>query len=104
MFRILGESARLCDGISRREILRLGSLGVAGLSLPHLLASRAGAATSGTGSFGRAPSCILLYIVGGPPQHETFDPKPEASAEVRGPYHAIPTPVDGLQVGELMPR
>ncbi len=103
MFRVLGEGARLCDGLSRREILRVGGLALGGLTLPSLLSAPARAAGSG-GSFGRAKSCILLYMVGGPPQHETFDPKPEAPAEVRGPLKWISTPVAGLQVGELMPR
>ncbi len=91
--------------LSRREVLRVGSLGLSGLSLADLLAMprAAGAGLAGR-SFGRARSVILLYMVGGPPQHETFDPKPEAASEVRGAFGAIPTPVPGLQVGELMPR
>src|SRR5687768_14875853 len=103
MFRIEGEPARLCDGTSRRDLLRVGGLALGGLSLPGLLASRAPAAEK-SGSFGRARSCILLYMVGGPPQHETFDPKPEASVDIRGPYSAISTPVAGLQACELMPK
>ncbi|MGV3724365.1 MAG: DUF1501 domain-containing protein [Actinomycetota bacterium] len=104
MLRIFGESAQLCDGISRREVLRVGGLGLGGLTLPALLQARAAAAPGGSRSFGRAKSCILLYMVGGPPQHETWDPKPEASAEIRGPYKAISSSLPGLQVGELMPR
>jgi hypothetical protein len=104
MFRVLDEGVRRCHGISRRELLRVGGLTLGGLSLSGLLGAEAAAGPASGRSFGRARSCILLYMVGGPPQHETFDPKPEASAEIRGPYKAIPTPVDGLQVGELMPR
>jgi uncharacterized protein DUF1501 len=112
MFRILGEGARLWDGISRRELLRVGGLGLGGLALPNLLSAKSALAAGGGGrstpyggqAFGRARSCILLYMVGGPPQHETFDPKPEASADVRGQFKAIPTTVAGLQVGELMPQ
>ena len=81
-------------------MLRVG--GVGALTLSSLL--RAEAAASVRGSFGRAKACILLYMVGGPPQLETWDPKPEASAEIRGPYKAISTPVAGLQVCELMPQ
>jgi hypothetical protein len=92
---------RLCPAPGRREVLRVGGLSLAGLSLPGLLAARPARAGA---TFGRARSCILLYMVGGPPQHETFDPKPEASADVRGAFGAISTPVAGLQVGELMPR
>jgi hypothetical protein len=104
MLRILDDEVRLCDGLSRREVLRVGGLGLAGLSLPSLLQSRAAAAPGGGRSFGRAKSCILLYMVGGPPQHETWDPKPEASEDIRGAFKAIPSSLDGLQVGELMPR
>jgi hypothetical protein len=103
MLRILGRGTRLCDGLSRRELLRVGGLALGGLSLPQLVASRAASAAPG-GSFGRARACILLYLVGGPPQHETWDPKPDASVEVRGPFGAIPSSLDGLQVGELMPK
>lgn len=103
MLRILDHEASLRGGWSRRDLLRVGGLGLAGLTLPELLVSRPAAAAASR-SFGRAKSCILLYLVGGPPQHETFDPKPEADAEVRGPYKAISTPVAGLQVGELMPQ
>lgn len=105
MLRLLGKNLQLCDGLSRRELLRVGGLGLAGLTLDSLLQAPAAADRAGAGrSFGKARSCILLYMSGGPPQHETWDPKPEASAEIRGPYRAIPTTVDGLQVGELMPR
>jgi len=101
MLRLIEGETRLCDGTTRREVLRVGGLSLAGLTLPTLLGARPATAA---GTFGRARSCILLYMVGGPPQHETFDPKPEASADVRGAFGAISTPVDGLQVGELMPR
>ena len=94
--------------MSRRRVLQVGSLGLSGISLPALLARRAAGApaprTRTTSSFGRARSCILLYLTGGPPQHETWDPKPEASAEIRGAFGALRTRVDGLQAGELMPR
>lgn len=100
MFRVLGQPARLCDGLTRREVLRVGGLALGGLTLSALPASAQG----GGRSFGRAKSCILLYMVGGPPQHETFDPKPEASLEVRGPFGTLSTPVDGLQVCDLMPK
>ncbi len=104
MVRILGETTRLCDGVNRRELLRVGGLGLGGLTLPALLAARGAGAAPRSGTFGRARSCLVLYLVGGPPQHETWDPKPDASADVRGAFRAISTPVDGLQVGELMPR
>src|SRR5437764_21493 len=52
----------------------------------------------------RAKCCIVLWMTGGPPQHETWDPKPDAPAEIRGPFGSIPTSVPGVRVGELMPR
>jgi hypothetical protein len=94
---------RLCDGLTRREWLRAGGLGLFGLTLPALLGARATTAGS-EGGFGRARACILLYLSGGPPQHETWDPKPDAPAEVRGEFRPIASAVPGLHVGELMPR
>src|SRR5262249_47627499 len=77
------------------------------LSLPGLLAGRAHAKpTDGNPrvSAGKAKSCILLYLGGGPPQHETWDPKPDAAVEIRGDSKPIASAVPGLFVGELMPR
>jgi hypothetical protein len=101
MLSLFHRATRLCDGLTRREWLRLGGLGAFGLSLPGLLQGRS---TPPSGSFGRAKSCILLFYLGGPPQHETWDPKPQAPAEVRGPFKPIATNVLDIQVGELMPR
>ncbi|HZY88867.1 MAG TPA: DUF1501 domain-containing protein, partial [Gemmataceae bacterium] len=104
MFSLYGAPTRLCDGWTRREWLRVGGLGAFGLSLPALLQSRSEAAPGGGGSFGKAKSCILLFHLGGPPQHETWDPKPDAPPEVRGELRPIATNVPGIHVGELMPR
>lgn len=103
MLSLLGPADTPRTPLSRRGLLRAGGLALGGLTLAELLAAPAPAAAAPR-SFGRARSCILLYMVGGPPQHETFDPKPEAPAEVRGAFGALSTPVAGLQVGELMPR
>ncbi|WP_435007276.1 DUF1501 domain-containing protein [Tundrisphaera lichenicola] len=102
MLRFLGPGTRLCDGHSRREILRVGGLGLlgAGLQLPDL--ARA-SGTSGDSSFGRAKSCIVLFLMGGPPQHSTWDPKPDAPAEVRGEFGPIDTKVPGLSISSLLP-
>ena len=102
MLNFVGSGARLCDGIRRREVLRAGSLGLFGLSLPELLRSReAQAATTVSG--GKAKSCIVLFLMGGPPQQSTWDPKPEAPPEVRGAYKHISTNVPGIDICELMP-
>ncbi len=111
MFSILDHSVssrhgvRLCDGVNRRELLRVGGLGACGLSLPSLLNAAADpSAAPSTGSFGRAKRCIVLFLLGGPPQHETWDPKPDAPSEVRGEFSPIDSATPGLRVGELMPQ
>jgi hypothetical protein len=98
------KSYRLCDQISRREWLRAGSLGLMGLSLPRLLEARAAKPTDRHPGASQAKSCIVLYLGGGPPQHETWDPKPHAPAEIRGDLKPIASSVPGLWVGELMPQ
>jgi hypothetical protein len=106
MLALHDDGFRLCDGLTRRELLRAGGLGLFGLSLPAFLqcrGARAAAPAAGRAS-GRARACILLYLSGGPPQHETWDPKPDAPAEVRGEFRPVATSVPGLRVGELMPR
>ncbi|MBI3862696.1 MAG: DUF1501 domain-containing protein [Planctomycetia bacterium] len=106
MFSIHDRPARLCDGISRRELIRVGGLSLLGLSLPHLAFGRAKTAndTQAGPSFGRAKNVIFLWLQGGPPQHETFDPKPDAPAEIRGEFKPISTNVPGIQFSELLPR
>jgi hypothetical protein len=105
MLSIRGPGARLCDGVSRREVLRVGSLGLTGLALPNLLAAGdAPTPRGGTATAGRAKSCILLFLMGGPPQHSTWDPKPDAPSDVRGEIGPLATSVAGLQFGELMPQ
>jgi hypothetical protein len=109
MLRLIGPGTHLCDGRSRRDVLRIGGLGVlgAGLSLADLAAGATMAvdpeAARGS-SFGRAKSCILLFLMGGPPQQSTWDPKPDAPAQVRGDFGPIATGVPGLSLCELLPR
>lgn len=101
--------------LSRREWLRVGGLSALGLSLPTLLAAQRAAAVEPvappsplagelSATFGKAKSVIFLWLQGGPPQHETFDPKPDAPAEIRGPFQPIATNVPGIQFCELLPR
>ena len=83
---------------TRRESLRAGGLGALGLSLPQLLAAGA------TGRPTKAKRCIVLFLLGGPPQHSTWDPKPDAPAEIRGEFGPIDTVVPGLRIGSIFPK
>jgi hypothetical protein len=89
-------------GPSRRSFLKAGVLGLGGLGLADLLRARATAKEQGTTAPGDL-SVILVWLDGGPPQHETYDPKPDAPAEFRGPLKAIGTSVPGVQLSELLP-
>jgi hypothetical protein len=102
MLSIQGVPGRLCDGRSRRDFLRVGSLGGLGLSLPRLLQAESGPATAP--GFGSAKRCVLLFLTGGPPQLDTWDPKPDAPIGVRGELKPIATAVPGIRIGELFPR
>src|SRR5947209_4152965 len=88
-----------CPGpLSRRDVLRVGLLALGGLSLSDLLAARAAA-----GQADLPTSVILFWMWGGPSQFETFDPKPDAPSEYRGPFRPIRTRVPGIDVCELFP-
>ena len=89
MFHLLDPSPRRCDGMNRRSFLQAGTLGIAGASLSLADLLRAGARATEAGRSGPSDrSVILIWLDGGPPQHETYDPKPEAPAEFRGPFKA----------------
>lgn len=92
-------SLRCLGPIRRREFLRAGMLGLGGLGLADLLAARAAAGTTSAPT-----SLILFWMWGGPSQLETFDPKPEAPTEYRGPFSSIRTNVPGMDICELFPR
>lgn len=107
--------SRPTGAMSRREWLGVGGIGMLGLSLTDLLAARnvAIGATAGVNPlanglsgtmFGAAKNVIFLWLQGGPPQHETFDPKPDAPLEIRGPFQPIQTNVPGIEFSELLPR
>ena len=102
-----------CDGVSRRDLLRVGGLGFAGLSLPDLLRmeSQAAEAISVDPAGGGKPassrekmSVILIWMQGGPSHQDTFDPKPDAPAEVRGEFDVIPTKLPGVHFSEHLPK
>ncbi len=91
----------------RRDLLKAGSAGLFGLTLPRLLAGQAESSKLASGSAfepGRAKACILLFMWGGPAHQDTWDLKPEAPAEVRGEFHPIATQTPGVFIGEHFPR
>ncbi|GBD35397.1 hypothetical protein HRbin36_00509 [bacterium HR36] len=93
------QGVRFCDGMTRRDFLKIGGLsaGAVSLTLSDLaqLSGQAGQSVK---------SCIVLFLVGGPSHLDTFDPKPQAPAEVRGPFRTIATRVPGVHVSELFPQ
>jgi hypothetical protein len=103
-----GRGWRNCEGVTRRDFLRVGALAPLGLSLSGMLAAEAASkATTAAGSGlrrARARSVILVFLGGGISHHDTFDPKPEAVEEIRGKYGTIPTCVTGLHVTDKLPR
>lgn len=109
MITIRSKTTQAAAGLARRELLQLGGLPLLGLGLPALLSAPRTAAGALNGahivpSSGRAKSCIILFLMGGAPQHSTWDPKPDAPAEVRGEFGPISTPVPGMQICELLPQ
>ena len=102
MLRILGQRVRLCDGLTRRESMRVGSLSLfTGMSLPRLLAA---ADASPTRREGPAKSVILFNLLGGPSHMDMFDMKPLAPVEIRGEFQPIASSLPGLQVCEHLPN
>ena len=96
-----------CDGITRRELLRVGGSAVLGLSLPQLLSRRASAAESAAGGgrgWNRAKSVIMLYLQGGPSHLDLWDPKDNVPDNVRSVFKPIDTKTPGVQVTELLPK
>src|SRR5438093_510872 len=107
MLNILGSPRKLCDGMTRRELIKVGGLGLAGLTLSDVLRLQEAAAADGVErprSFGKAKSVILIHLYGSPSQIETFDPKPDAPVEIRGELNSIPSSLPGLDVCELLPN
>ena len=98
----INSMAEYCDGIRRRDVLRAGCGMSPVLSLPHLL--RLQAASAESGSARRKTAVIFVAMGGGATQHETYDPKPDAPREYRGPFHAIDTQLPGVQFSEFMAR
>jgi hypothetical protein len=106
MISIKGNRARLCDGITRRDFVRVGALGTMGLALPELLRAEAQAAELAKatgGSSRREKSCILFFLMGGQSQLDMWDMKPDAPEMIRGEFKPMSTNVDGIQICEHLP-
>jgi hypothetical protein len=98
MLTIYGNSSRFCDGVSRRNFLRIGALGLGGLALPQLLAAEA---QSGLRQSHKA--IIMIFLPGGPSHQDIFDLKMDAPQEVRGEFRPMATTVPGIQICEHLP-
>ena len=98
MLTINGKGSRLCDGMTRRDALKIGALGLGGMSLPDLLQAEQRAGISGSHK-----AVIMIYMCGAPPHQDMYDLKMEAPSGIRGPFHPIDTNVPGIQICEHMP-
>lgn len=100
MLNLVGRPTRLCDGVTRRGFLRIGSLGATGLALPHVLSARRAQAAAE-----EAPKSVILFFQAGGASHiDLYDMKPLMPAEVRGPFQPIATTLPGFDVCELLPN
>lgn len=104
-----GNHVRDCDRVARRDFIRAGALGVGslslgGLTLPGLLSTRAAAAAANVADYVKDKSVVLLFLAGGPSQYETFDPKMDAPAEIRGKSGELQTSVPGLTFSGMFPN
>ncbi len=99
MLTINGNKSQFCDGVSRRNFLRIGALGLGGLALPQLLQ-----AESQSGRKSTQKSIIMIYLPGGPPHQDMFDLKMDAPKEIRGEFQPISTKVPGIQICEHLPK
>jgi uncharacterized protein DUF1501 len=99
-----GGQERLVGRWSRRDVLRTGAAGLGAYALTDLGPAEGAWAAPVKPGRGGEKNCIFILCVGGPPQHETWDPKPEAPPEIRGPYGAIETVVSGIRISEVLPR
>jgi hypothetical protein len=102
MFRLDADRpVEFCDGLRRRDFLHAGSLSFLGLGLPQLFSLKAQGAVDNSR---KDMNCIMLFLVGGPSQLDTWDMKPNAPVEIRGPYKPIKTNVPGIEISENFPR
>src|SRR5436853_5917864 len=99
MLSILGGGSKFCDGVSRPNFLKIGALGVGGLTLPNLLRAEANA-----GIRKGHKAVIMIFLPGGPSHQDMFDLKMDAPSEIRGEFKPISTSVPGIQICEHLPR
>jgi hypothetical protein len=101
MLKFLQGTTRDCQGVHRRDFLQVGALAGLGLTLPSILAGKKTLAATMPAT---DVNCILIWTQGGTSHHDTFDPKPEAPASVKGEYQVIDTAVPGVKFTEIVPR
>lgn len=104
MLRVTGSANSDCEGLTRRSFVEAGVLGLGGLSLADFMKCRASAANSTAVDQTADTNVILIWMSGGPGHHETWDPKPDAVSQYRGPFGAISTNVGGIQFSEMLPE
>lgn len=95
---------RYCDGVRRRDFLKIGVFGGTGLSLASYLRMAGAGAVQNRPGMGQATAAIHIHLGGGPSHLDTFDLKPEAPSEIRGDFNPIPTNVPGIEISEHLPR
>ncbi len=101
MFRLDAEKpVSFCDGLRRRDFLHAGALSFLGLSMPDFFALKARGAINTE----KDTNCVFMMLVGGPSQLDCWDMKPQAPAEIRGPYKPIKTKAPGIEISEIFPR
>ena len=109
MLTIPGRIGRTCEGLSRRDLMRVGGASLLGLNLPHFLQWKAQAAETGVSSlkgakgFDTAKSVLMVFLQGGPSHVDIWDPKPDAPLNIRGEFKSIKTKIPGTHISEHMP-
>ena len=102
MLKITGQGkSHTCDGVTRRDVLQVGALGAVGLTLPQYMAAEANGAIKDKDD---DRACIMIFNLGAPSHVDTFDMKPDAPAEVRGPFKPIKTASPEIQISEILPQ
>src|SRR5687768_2025404 len=106
MLHVLCSAQRLCNRVTRRAMLAVGALTPLALTMPDLLPLQSCSAEQPAqgSTAGRAKRVILLYLTGAASQYETFDPKPEAPAEIRGEFGTTDTAVPGVRICDKLPK